>query len=158
MSKSLYVYDKNTGKISYTVDSPSDSQISNLRSRGIFSYYGPAGYPIAGSYVEVDETTKVPIGIDKLRKISSINISNTFLIANGTDTVLVSNLLSGYTLTVPSDGFVFVANSTSNTVEFTVNGVSTIPDRNRIIFDISGYGYLSSRYVIQLLGANNELS
>ena len=67
--KTLYAYDKATGKISYTIDNPTPQQISNLKSRGICNHIDSSGLSIIGTYVAVNTVTQQTEGIEKIQDI-----------------------------------------------------------------------------------------
>jgi hypothetical protein len=145
-----YIFNKETGIISYTVDNALSSQMVNLDARGVSFHLDLPGKPIVGTYVTKNVFTGHTESIEKIKTIDYVNVSNNVLVANGTDVVKVSNLMIGSTLSC--DGQVFVADYTSNSVEFTANGISLEPNKNFIGFTVSHYGYHSKRYLISLIG------
>ena len=145
-----YIFNKKTGMISYTIDNATSEQMINLDARGISFHLDSPGKSIVGTYVRTNTFTNYTETIEPIKTIDFLNVSNNVLVANGTDEVKVSNLMIGTTLT--SDGQTFVADYTSNTVEFTANGISADQNKNVIGFTVSHYGYHDKRYVIALIG------
>jgi len=135
-----YVYDESTGKIAYTIDNISDSQIQSLRSRNIPVFCDNNPHKLVGTYVTKNEVTGIPNGIDDIRNMDFINIDKTIVVANGTDVATVSNLAPGTTVSIEA-GPTFVSNSTSNSIEFSADTYSIITSENRTKAILSKYGY-----------------
>jgi hypothetical protein len=150
-SKTLYAYDKSTGKIKYTVDNPTAAQAILLRNRGIDCHVDLAGKSIVGSYVSQNTHTEQTIGVRPIRTMN-VSLSNTTLVANGTDVVTLFDISPGVTVQIPNDNFKFIATEFDNSIEFTANGISSIDvSKNYIHFVMSGYGYYDGIGKISLM-------
>jgi hypothetical protein len=144
-----YIYDNKSGSISYTINDVTGPQRQSLMAKGLDFYCDPVQYNIAGAYVTKDEATGNPTGVAVRRDMAPIvHVDKQIIVANGTDSATVSNLVPGTTVT--TDGFSFVSNSTVDFVEFSANGFSTVQDENLIKVNLSTYGYYSYGFIIQL--------
>jgi len=149
-NKTIYAYEPSTGILSYTIDNPTSDHIKNLRDRKITFHIDSPGKFSPSAYVTKNAITGQTESIAPVQHINFVQVSNNVLVANGTDVVLVSNLVSGSVLEY--DGESFTANNTDNSVEFTANGISANPNENYISFKVSCYGYYSKNYTIALTG------
>ena len=150
-AKTLYAYDKSTGKIKYTIDNPTPAQINSIASRGIDCHVDLAGKSIVGSYVSQNTHTEQTIGVRPIRTMN-VSLSNTTLVANGTDVVTLFDIAPGATVEIPNDNFKFIATESDNSIEFTANGISSVDvSKNYIRFVMSGYGYYDGIGVISLI-------
>jgi len=51
-NSTIYVYDADTGKIKYTVDQMSHTQINKFEEKGETFFVGPSGSKISGTFCE----------------------------------------------------------------------------------------------------------
>jgi len=131
-NKTLYVYDKTTGRIKYTIDNPTSKQIQHIELQGGGCHVDLRGKALQGSYVVKNPDTGISIGIESLKTIN-FNISQSSIVANGTDVAVLSDLHPGATVTgLNDDAFTFVATEEDNDIEFTANGLSTNSTENQI--------------------------
>lgn len=154
MEKTLYVYDKATGYISYTIDNPSPQQLSNINSQGINYHLDSSGHSIVGTYVTVNSVTQQTEGIAKVQDIEDyIVCTDTKVVANGTHEVIVSNLKVGTAVIIhDSKGdVVFIPNEFDTTLEFTANQMSTNSKENMIKYTIQEYGYNPKTYHLPIV-------
>jgi hypothetical protein len=152
--KTLYAYDKATGKISYTVDAPTPKQISNLKSQGIACHLDSSGISIVGTYVTVNAVTQQTEGIAEIQDIEDyIVCSDTKVIANGTHEVIVSNLKVGTAVIIhdTKGDVTFIPNEFDTTLEFTANQISTNSEENMIKYTIHEYGYNPKTYYLPIV-------
>ena len=153
--KTLYVYDKGTGILSYTIDNPTSTQLSNLKSKGISGHVDRPGFSLINTYVTVNTITQETSGIAKIKDIEDyIVCSDNKIIANGTHTVTVSNLHIGSSITIHDNkngDLNFVPNVFDTTMEFTANQISSNPNENKIKFTIHQYGHNPKSYYIPLV-------
>ena len=152
--KTLYAYDKATGKISYTIDNPTPQQISNLKSRGICNHIDSSGLSIIGTYVAVNTVTQQTEGIEKIQDIEDyIVCTDTKVVANGTHEVIVSNLKVGTAVIIhdTKGDVTFIPNEFDTTLEFTANQISTNSEENMIKYTIHEYGYNPKTYYLPIV-------
>lgn len=149
-NKTIYAYESSTGAVTYTIDNPSPAHIKNLRERNIAFHIDSSGKFSSSAYVTKNTITGQSESIGQFQHMDFVHVSNTVLVANGTDVVLVSNLISGTVLEY--NGESFTANTTDNTVRFTASGISANPSENYISFNVFCYGYYSKSYTIALTG------
>jgi hypothetical protein len=154
MYKTLYVYDKATGHISYTIDNPSPQQISNINSQGINYHLDSSGHSIVGTYVTVNAATQQTEGIEKIKDIEDyIVCSDAKVVANGTHEVVVSNLKIGSSVRIhDSKGdVIFLPSELDTTLEFTANQISTNSKENMIKYTIYEYGHNPKTYYLPIV-------
>ena len=87
--RTVYVYDKETGKIQYTIDEANDAQIENLKNKNISAFVSTDKYKTVGTYVKMDDKG-VPISIAPVEHMDFITVNKSAIVANGTDEAIIS--------------------------------------------------------------------
>lgn len=139
MNNTIYVYDKNNGKIKYTIDLASPAQIEYMAEKGEHFYIGPAGAKISGSFVKLDDEGN-PIGISRTEHMNFININKHVVVANGTDEAIISGLRYGMFVDVNHEYQYVVDEETGRTLELSCNNFSYVPQQNEMRVYMKAYG------------------
>lgn len=140
--KTLYVYEEDTGEVSYTIDNPSPKQLNVMKQKGIVGHLDDAGISTIKNMVTVNAITQQTEFISKTEVVSDyIVFSDDHVVANGTHRVIVSNLKPGsrllvYTRYTPEDSpFVIFPTEDEPFYVFDAHSYSTeVPESNMIKF------------------------
>jgi len=151
MSKTIYVYDPSTGKISYTIENAKTENAISLKNRGINFFADTINHKIIGTYVVKHEVTGQPIGIENIKEMTSVIINKTQVVADGNDTVIIAPLLEGTTVNISKENFSFVSDLENNSVEITADGYSLDETENVIYVSLSKYGYKNKGFMINII-------
>lgn len=150
-NKSMYVYDNVSGTVLYTIDSPSAKQIDYmLKKPDTYFWIGDTGKPILNNYITQNTSTQLPEGISPREHIN-VNVSNTFLIANGTDEVKISDIPYGTQVFVVGEDLNFFANSTYDFIDLSAGGYSLQENENEISVKMTKYGFYDNTINIKLI-------
>jgi hypothetical protein len=150
-NKSMYVYDNASGTILYTIDTPSAKQIDYMSNKSdTYFWVGDIGKPILNHYVTQNTSTQLPEGIAP-RQYINVNVSNTVLIANGTDEVNISDIPYGTHVSVVGEDLNFFANSTYDFIDLSADGYSLQNDENVINVKMTKYGFYDNTIKINLV-------
>ena len=151
MSETIYVYDKDTGRIKYTVDEVSPSQIQQFSQRTNDEFYvGRSGQRLAGTYVKKDPSGK-PIGISKIEHMTFLTINKHTIVANGTDEAVIGGLKTGMTVDIDHGQIFKISEDDDKTLEISCNNYSYIPEQNQMAVYFKGYGYHDSVIKIEMI-------
>jgi len=152
MSDTIYVYDKDTGKINYTVDAVSPSQIQSFSQRTKDEYYvGKSGGKLAGTYVKKDSASGKPIGISRIEHMTFLTINKHTIVANGTDEAVISGLKTGMTVDIDHGQIFKVKEDDDKTLEMSCNNFSYIPEQNQMAIYFKAYGCHDSVIKINMI-------
>lgn len=151
MANTIYVYDKDTGKIKYTIDEVHHTQIENFRARGDSFFVGPGGSKISGTFVKKDSVTGEPIGVSPIEHMSFININKHTIVANGTDEAVISGLRKGMQVNINNEHSYIVDDDSGTTLELSCNNYSYVPEHNRMAVYLKGYGCHDSVLKIEVI-------
>jgi hypothetical protein len=146
----LYIYDRDTGKPSYTIDNATAQNIEFLKNKNIPYYLSEQKHKLIGTYVEMDLNTNEPCGIQPLKNMDSVSISKSFIIADGVDETTVSNIPHGTRVFVDNE-FGFIANTTFDYIDLSANGYSLDASQNEIKVLLNHYGYRDVNISIPLV-------
>ena len=148
MAKTIYVYNKDTGQISYTVENAKAENLRILQNRGVSFFIDSVNHNIVGTYVMKDENTETPIGIEKIKEMNFVLMTKNEIIADGIDMSIIAPLMNGTTVNIPREDFSFVSDSENNAVELTADGYSLDSTQNIIDVQLSKYGYKNKSFKV----------
>ena len=152
MSDTIYVYDKNTGRIKYTVDDVSPGQIQSFSQRTKDEFYvGRSGERLAGTFVKKDPVSGKPIGVAKIEHMTFLTINKHTIVANGTDEAVIGGLKAGMTVDIDHGQIFKVGKDDDKTLEISCNNYSYIPEHNHMSIYFKGYGYHDSVIKIEMI-------
>ena len=124
MPNTVYVYDKNTGKIKYTVDHMQHTDLKQFEESGEPFFVGPGGAKISGTYVKKDSSTGAPIGVSPIEHMTFVNINKHTVVANGTDEAVISGLRKGMCVDINHEHTYIVDDESGTTLELSCNNFS----------------------------------
>jgi hypothetical protein len=150
-SRTIYVYDKDTGKIQYTVEEANAEQVESFQKKDLSVFVTTKNYKTIGTYVKVDANTHSPQSIEPIQRMDFITISKPVLVANGTDEVVISGLKYGMRVEVVGEGSYMVSPDTGLSLDLSANGYSFDESRNSMTVNFYGYGYHDSKTQVQLI-------
>jgi len=140
MAGNIYVYDRSTGFILYSVDGATPQRIQNLKKRNIpFIVSNRAS--LLNQYV-VTSNTGEAIGFDDI-KTQNIVKDKEGIFADGHDTITFTGLAAGTNVSINKHQ-VWTSNSTDTSFSFTVNGYST----TNPTVEFNRYGYRKQQFQI----------
>jgi len=152
MSDTIYVYDKDTGRIKYTVDDVSPGQIQSFGQRTDDEFYvGKSGERLAGTYVKKDPSSGKPIGVTKIEHMTFLTINKHTIVANGTDEAVIGGLKAGMTVDIDHGQVFTVGKDDDKTLEISCNNYSYIPEHNHMAIYFKAYGYHDSVIKIEMI-------
>lgn len=147
----MYVYDNVSGTILYTIDSPSAKQIDYMSKKpDTYFWIDDIGKPILNHCVTQNTSTQLPEGIAPKQHIN-VNVSNTVLIANGTDEVKIFDIPYGTMVSVVGEDLNFCANSTYDFIDLSADGYSLQDGENVINVKMTKYGFYDKTIKINLV-------
>ena len=150
-SLTIYVYEKETGKIQYTVEDAQDHQVENFKKKHIPFFATTGRYKTLGTYVKIDANTGSAISIEPIQYMDFISINKSVLVANGTDEVVISGLTPGIFVDVNGEGSYVTSPVSGTTLELSANGYSYVPGHNRMTIKFRAYGYHDSQTHVDLI-------
>ena len=150
-NKTIYVYEKDSGKVQYTIEDANLEQIQSFDSKGVDFYLGPRGARIAGTFVKKDANTGAPIGISPVEHMTFINITKHTIVADGTDEAVISGLKTGMHVNINNEHSYVVETEDDKTLEISCNNYSYIPFHNNMTIYFKGYGYHDSQIKINVV-------
>ena len=150
-SLTIYVYEKATGKIQYTVDDAHEGQIEHFTQKNIPFFASTAKYRTVGTYVKLDANTGIPTSIDPIEHMDFISVSKSTLVANGTDEIVISGLKMGMFIDVNGENSYVTNPETGTTLEISANGYSYDSENNQMTIRFHAYGYHDSQTHIDLV-------
>jgi len=152
MSDTIYVYDKNTGRIKYTVDDVSPGQAQRFAQRTNDEFYvGKTGEKLTGTYVKKDPSSGKPVGIARIEHMTFLTINKHTIVANGTDEAVIGGLKEGMTVDIDHGQVFKVGKDDDKTLEISCNNFSYIPEHNQMAIYFKGYGYHDSVIKIKMI-------
>ena len=151
MSKTIYVYEKDTGRIQYTIEDAHPAQIQNFNSKGTAFYLGNSGKRITGTFVEKNANTGAPTGISSIQHMTFININKHTIVSDGVDEAVISGLLKGVHVNVNNEYSYVVDDESGPTLELSCNNYSYIPLHNNMTVFFKAYGYHDSQIKINVV-------
>ena len=150
-NSTIYVYDADTGKIKYTVDQMSHTQINKFEEKGETFFVGPSGSKISGTFVKKDANTGTPMGITPLEQMTFVNLNKHVVVANGTDEAVISGLKTGMRVDVNHEHSYIVDEDSGNSLELSCNNFSYIPEQNQMTVYLKSYGCYDSMLKINFV-------
>ena len=150
-SLTIYVYERETGKIQYTVEDAQDHQVENFKKKNIPFFATTGKYRTLGTYVQISSNTGSPTSIAPIENMDFISVDKTVLVANGTDEVVISGLKPGILVNMNDEGSYITSPVTGTTLEISANGYSYEPGHNRMTIKFRAYGYHDSQTHINLI-------
>ena len=150
-SLTIYVYEKETGKIQYTVEDAQTPQVENFRKKNIPFFATTSKYRTVGTYVQKDANTGNPVSIASIENMNFISVDKSTLVANGTDEVVISGLKPNMLVDINGEGSYITSSATGTTLEISANGYSYEPGQNRMSIKFRAYGYHDSQTNIDLI-------
>ena len=150
-SSTIYVYEKDSGKIQYTVDNAGPEQIKYYLEDNIPFYLGPSGSRLVGTYVKKDDETGEPIGVFPIENMTFIQINKHVAVANGTDEIVISGLKKGMNVNINKEHSYVVDDESGTTLELSCNNFSYAPQHNQMRVYFKAYGYHDSVISVQFV-------
>jgi len=138
----IYVYDRNTGFILYSIDNATPEKIEKLQKKGI-AFIVARRAALLNQYVVT--ANGQPIGFDKIQH-QDIAQDKQGIFADGNDRVVFTGIAPGTAVSVDKQ-FVWTANSTDTSFAFSVNGFST----TNYTIRFQKYGYHKAQYQVATL-------
>ena len=139
--KNIYVYDKNTGFLSYSIEGTTPEREESLKRKGT-SYIVAERVSLLNQYVVVDANSN-PTGLAKIGNFEEIGSDKLSLIANGTDEMTFSDIPANTTVSL--NGIkIWTSNSIDTTFSFSVNGYST----SNPVLAFKKYGYQDGKFPV----------
>lgn len=136
----IYVYNPNTGLISYSIDGATGAKVQNLKARGI-PFVVHEGIGMLNQYVTVDEDG-TPTGVDTINSFE-ITSDKTSIVADGEDEIVFSNIVEGTSVYI-GDSEIWTSTSDDTTFELSVDGYNY--NNPTVLF--RKYGYYDLRIQI----------
>ena len=135
----IYVYDRNTGFILYSIDNISDHQIQNLKNRNIpFIIANRAS--LLNQYVVT--ANGIPSGFDTIKK-QDILADKQVIFSDGSDKIVFTGLASGTVVSIDGKQ-IWTSNTTDTSFAFSVNGYST----SNPVVRFQRYGYHKEQFQV----------
>ena len=147
----VYLYDKGTGRVQYTIEDVNPAQIQSFKEKNLSYYVGPAGQRISGTFVKVDPSTGNPVGISPFQHMTFININKHTIVANGTDEAVISGLPKGMSVNINDEYQYIVDDESGSTLELTCNNYSYLPQHNQMIVYFKQYGHHDSSIKVNVV-------
>ena len=151
MPNTVYVYDKNTGKIKYTVDQTHHTDIKQFEESGETFFVGPGGAKISGTYVKKDPSTGAPVGVSPIEHMTFVNINKHVIVANGTDEAVISGLRKDMHININNEHSYIVDDESGSTLELSCNNYAYAPEHNHMNIYMKAYGCYDSVLKIQVV-------
>ena len=153
--KTLYIYDKTSGIISYTINNPTPIQVSNLNDKGICTYLGNYGQAIINAYVTLDAVTQEPNGIANIQELDdNLIYSDDAIVGNGTHSISVSGFPPESAVLFhnePKISIAFISSSTNDSMEISPSFLEGRSDNDKLTFSVVKYGYHSKTFSIPVI-------
>jgi hypothetical protein len=159
INKTLYIYDKGSGIISYTINSPTSKQISNLKNKGTSIYLGDYGKTILDNYVTLDANTAEPNGIARIQKLNAnLVFSDTKIVGNGSHSISVSGFPFLSAVIIQSKDKVppFIPMNANDSIEFSASDFSKNSNENKLTFSVVKYGHLTETISVPIIEDPNS--
>jgi hypothetical protein len=152
--KTLYIYDKSSGSISYTINNPTPMQISNLNDKGVCTYLGSCGQTSINTYVTLDADTQEPNGIASIQELNNNLIySDNAIVGNGTHSISVSGFPPQSAVIFSNEpeisSIAFISSSTNDSMEISPSFLEGFSDK--ITFSVIKYGHHSKTFSIPII-------
>lgn len=147
----VYVYDKGTGRVQYTIEEVNPAQVESFKAKNLSYYIGPPGQRISGTFVKLDANTGTPIGISPFQHMTFININKHTIVANGTDEAVITGLLNGMSVDINNEYQYVVDDESGSTLELSCNNYSFIPQHNQMTVYFKKYGYHDSSIKVNVV-------
>ena len=151
VNKTIYVYEKDTGRIQYTIDNADPEHIRSFNDKGIDFYIGNKGSRITGTFVKRDSTTGKPIGISPIKHMTFININKHTIVADGVDEVVITGLIKGMHVNINNEHSYVVEDEDDKTLEISCDKFSYLPQHNHMTVYFKAYGHHDSQIKINVV-------
>jgi len=151
-NKTVYVYDQETGRVLYTVDDLSESQLSQFNVNESH-YIGPSGLKISGNYVKREPMSGKPLGISPIEHMTFVDISKHEIVSDGVDEAVISNIRMGTHVNINNEHSYVVDDETGTSLELSCNNYSYIPEHNQMTVYLKAYGCHDSKITINVIEA-----
>ena len=151
MLKTVYIYDKQSGRVQYTIDNVDPNQIRNMNLQDKSFYVGPPNQRLAGTFVKIDPSSGEPIGISPIQHMTFVNINKHVIVANGTDTAVITGFRKGMSVDINHEHKYTVEDEDDMTLELSCNNFSYIPQHNEMVVYLKAYGCHDSSVKINVV-------
>jgi len=149
-TKTVYVYEENSGRIQYTIEDVHPAQIQNFNKKGIEFYLGEKGHRIAGTFVKKDDAGN-PIGVSPIQHMTFININKHTIVADGVDEAVITGLIKGMHVNINNEHSYIVKDEDDKTLELSCDKYSYLPQHNHMTVYFKAYGYHDSQIKINVI-------
>lgn len=150
MSDTIYMYEKESGRIKYTIDNAQPMQVGSLIEKGETFFFGPSGGKLSGTYVKLDNEGN-PSKIVPIEHMTFININKHTIVADGEDEAVVSGLRHGMHVNINNEHSYVVDDESGTSLELTCNNYSYMPQHNEMTVYFKSYGCHDSQIKINMI-------